>query len=141
MKTSLNKLFLVIAIGFIGSSILTISHPSLAHEGHDNAPGTLKANHGGTVKPGKQINLEFLSTENEVKLYPLSHDGKDLNATEVKLTATTKLPKGKPQAATLEYKDGAFHTKVDFKEAFRVELTVTSTYNGKTDTFKFQVEK
>ncbi len=123
------------------ATLLSLSIKSIAHEGHDNAPGALKANHGGTVKPGKEINLEFLVSGSEVKLFPLSHDGKDLTANEVKLTATTKLPKGKAEPSKLEYKEGGFVTQVDFKSAYRIELNVTASVKGKADAFKFQVEK
>lgn len=112
-----------------------------AHEGHDEAPGALKANHGGVVKVGKVINLEYVVSGDEVKLYPASHEGKDLAVNEVKVTATVKLPKGKAEAVKLEIKDGAFVAKVDFKGAYRMEMLVTADNKGKSSTFKFQVEK
>jgi hypothetical protein len=126
-------------IFFIG--LLLLSTKSFAHEGHDIAPGALKANHGGTVKSGKEFNLELLVSGSEIKLYPLSHEGKDLAADEIKLTATTNLPKGKPVPAKVDYKEGAFVTMVDFKGAYRVELSVNAVNKGKAETFKFQIEK
>ena len=50
----------------------------------------LKANHGGVVKAGKELNIEYKVTGDVVELYPVSHDGKDLKASDVKLTATAK---------------------------------------------------
>lgn len=120
--------------------ILTVSLGSFAHEGH-GVPGTIKANHGGTVKGGKEINLEYVVKGNELKIYPASHEGQDLTESDVKITATAKLPKGKAEAIKLDAKDGAFVTSVDFKTAYRVEITVTTEHKGKKDTFKFQVEK
>lgn len=113
----------------------------MAHEGHDQAPGALKASHGGTVLAGKEINLEYMTSANEVKLYPLTHDGKDLSPDKVKVSAVAKAPKGKPEALIVTTAEGAFATKVDFKNAYRVEVTVTTETNGKKDSFKFQVEK
>lgn len=112
-----------------------------AHEGHDNAPGTLKANHGGLVKPGKEINLEYVVAGTEVKLYPITHEGKDLTPTEIKLSATVQLPKGKSEVIKIESKDGAYVAQVDFKNAYRIEMKVSAVHNGKTDNFKFQIEK
>ena len=112
-----------------------------AHEGHDQAPGAIKSNHGGVVKAGKIINLEYVVSGTEVKLFPASHDGKDLANSEVQLLVTAKLPKGKAESLKLELKDGVSVTTVDFKNAYRVEMTVEADHLGKKSTFKFQVEK
>ena len=123
------------------SVILASSVNLFAHEGHDNAPGALKANHGGTVKVGKEINVEYVVSGTDVKIYPMSHDGKDLTQAEAKLIATTKSPKGKAEPAPLNFKDGSYLAKVDFKGAYRVEMNVTAEVKGKKDSFKFQIEK
>lgn len=112
-----------------------------AHEGHDQAPGTIKSNHGGVVKAGKVINLEYVVTGTEVKLFPASHEGVDLNDSDVQMTVTTKLPKGKAETLKLENKNGATVATVDFKNAYRVEMNVEATHQGKKSNFKFQVEK
>lgn len=120
---------------------LVIGSTSLfAHEGH-KTPGALVANHGGVVKPGKQINLEYVVTGELLKLYPATHEGADLAPSDVKVTATAKVPKGKAESVKLEIKDGAYFTKVDFKGAYRVEFQVTANSGGKDSIFKFQVEK
>ena len=123
------------------SMVLLGSLSVFAHEGHDEAPGSIKANHGGTVKAGKEINLEYVVSGSEVKLFPVSHDGKDLTSAEVKLSVTSKLPKGKAEAIKLESKDGAMIAKVDFKTAYRIEMSVEADHQGKKSSFKFQVEK
>jgi len=114
---------------------------AFAHEGHDEAPGSIKANHGGTVKAGKEINLEYVVSGSEVKLFPVSHEGKDLTSAEVKLNVLVKLPKGKAEALKIDSKDGALIAKVDFKNAYRIEMNVEADHQGKKSTFKFQVEK
>ncbi len=121
--------------------LLAASISTFAHEGHDETPGALKANHGGAVKAGKEINLEYVVSGTEVKLFPVSHEGQDLSLNEVKLTVTTKLPKGKAEPAKIEVQNGAFVTHIDFKNAFRVEMNVSASKAGKTDTFKLQIEK
>lgn len=123
------------------SIVVLFALSSIAHEGHDILPGALKANHGGVVKAGREINLEYVVAGAEVKLFPINHDGKDLNPAEVKLTAMAKLPKGKPESLKIELKNGVLLTQVDFKNAYRVELSVVAEYQGKKSNFKFQVEK
>lgn len=126
---------IILSIVLLGTLALS------AHEGHDQAPGTMKSNHGGVVKAGKVINLEYVVTGAEVKLFPASHEGKDLNVSDVQLTATAKLPKGKAEALKLENKNGIMVATVDFKNAYRVEMNVEANHQGKKSTFKFQVEK
>lgn len=122
-------------------SAIFMTQPLLAHEGHDQAPGMLKASHGGTVVPGKEINLEYIVSASEVKLYPLTHEGAEIPSDKVKVSASSQAPKGKPETLAVTFKDGSFLTKVDFKNAYRVEVIVTTETNGKKDKFKFQVEK
>lgn len=112
-----------------------------AHEGHDNTPGSLKANHGGTVKAGKEINLEYVVSGNELKLYPANHEGTDLAVLEVKISGTGKLPKGKAENLKIELKNGIYTAPIDFKNAYRIEVIANTEHKGKKDSFKFQVEK
>lgn len=129
----IKKLFAtVVLLGSLGA---------FAHEGHDHAPGTLKSNHGGVVKAGKEINLEYVIKGDLVELYPMSHEGKELEESAVKLTATGKPSKGKAEALKIESKNGVMVAKVDFKGAYRVEVQVSADSNGKKSNFKFQVER
>lgn len=125
----------------IAVTILLSSLGVFAHEGHDEAPGALKANHGGVVKSGKIINLEYVVKGDIVELYPASHEGKDLVATDVKLSAKAKLPKGKPEPVSLDLKNGIYIAKANFKGAYRIEFQVEAVFNKQPSTFKFQVEK
>ncbi|AZZ37285.1 hypothetical protein CIK05_10965 [Bdellovibrio sp. qaytius] len=125
----------------ICATILFATLNAFAHEGHDQTPGSLKANHGGTVKAGKEFNLEYVVSGNELKLYPASHEGSDLLATEVKISGTGKLPKGKAESLKIELKNGIYTAPIDFKSGYRIEVIATTEYKGKKDSFKFQVEK
>ncbi len=122
-------------------ALVLVSVNLFAHEGHDDAPGSLKANHGGVVKAGKDINLEYKVSGDVVELYPVSHEGQDLTAAEIKVTATGKLPKGKAAPLKLEVKNGVYTAQLDFKGAYRIEVLVTADNKGKISTFKFQAEK
>lgn len=112
-----------------------------AHEGHNEAPGSVKAFHGGTVKTGKELNLEIVTAAGELKVFPLAHGGSDIPMSEVKLTGSAQPPKGKPFPVSFIEKDGAFYTKLDFKGAYRLTVELKAAYKGKTDTIKVQVEQ
>lgn len=133
----MNKQFLTIAL----SSVLFFGINSLGHEGHDALPGQIKALHGGVVKSGKEINMEMLVTGNSVKFFPLAHSGEDVKVVEVKISGTAKTPKGKPQNLVFTDDGKAFTTTVELKDAYRADLDIKATHGGKTDSFKFLVEK
>lgn len=120
---------------------LLASPAAWAHEGHDEAPGQLRSQHGGIVKPGKNVNLEMLAEGNKVTLYPLLHPGDKGSPEAIQLTATSQLPKGKAVELKLASKGGVHTTEIDFAQANRATLEVKATHLGKTDSFKFQVEK
>ena len=124
--------------------IMTMSFLStigFAHEGHDDAPGSVKATHGGVVKQGKEINLEIVSAGGELKLFPVSHTGADIPLSDVKLTGTAQPPKGKAVPLALEVKDKSYFSKLDFNGAYRLSLEIKADVKGKKDTFKIQVEQ
>jgi len=133
----------VASVVSIVSIVSTVSVASVAsaHEGHDHAPGSFVALHGGTVKPGKILNLEYITVGDTVKIYPTSHDSKDLTVNEVKLTGTATLPKSKPEVLNLTYSEGSYFTKLDFKNSYRVELKLKANFNGKSESFTLQIEK
>lgn len=124
-------------------SLLTVIlvQPVLAHEGHGDMPGAIKAAHGGTVLAGKALNLEYIISANEVKIYPLAHAGDSLNVSDLKISATAKLPKGRAENLKLDSKEGFYIGTVDLKKSHRAEVVVNTEIKGKKDAFKFQVEK
>lgn len=132
-----NKMFKKI----LTAILLLVSVKLLGHEGHDHNPGALKANYGGVVKAGQSINLEYVIAGDELKLYPATHESKDIPLAEVILKATTKLPKGKAEDLKLVVKDGAYIAKLDFKGAYRIEISVNADNKGQKSSFKFQVER
>lgn len=132
----MNKFLAITLTGFIFFGI-----ESFAHEGHSDAPGQLKALHGGVVTAGKEMNMEMLFSNDTVQLFPLAHSGEDLGIADVKLSGTAKIPKGKPAPLSFVNDGKGFSSKVDLKGSYRADLEVKATYKGKTDTFKFLVEK
>ncbi|WP_347356654.1 hypothetical protein [Bdellovibrio sp.] len=114
---------------------------SLAHEGHDQVPGNLKAMHGGIPKAGKLMNMEMLAIENKVQFFPRAHEDETLDVSKVKISGTAKSPKGKSQTLKFTKEENTFNTEVDLQGSHRVNLEIKAEYEGKTDTFKFLVEK
>lgn len=126
---------------FLFITAILFSTVSFSHEGHDQLPGALKSNHGGVVQAGKEINLEYVVSGNEVKLYPLSHEGKDIPLKDVSFSVTSKRPKEKSSAIKVDEVDRVSILKVDFKKAYRIEVEVKVDHIGRESHFKFQVER
>lgn len=122
-------------------TITILSQSLFAHEGHDNAPGSFKSLHGGTVQAGKQLNLEVIVSGNEVTIFPTSHDGKDIQLKDVKVEATAKPKKGKPFPAIFSPAKSGLSTIIDLKGSNRVPVEISVTILGKTDHFIVQVEE
>lgn len=130
MKKFVRTFSFALALGLVAPA-------ALAHEGHE-VPGSLKALHGGIPKSGKLFNIEMLAMETKVQFFPRAHDNESIDLTKIKLSGTAKTPKGK--ATPLSF-NKAFQTEVDFQNAHRINLEIKAEYEGKTDTFKFLVEK
>ncbi len=107
----------------VGATLMAGS--AFAHEGHDDAPGSLKAKHGGIVKSLDDASVELLTTGKTLKLYPADHGGKAINPKTLNLTATTALPKGTPAPLALTPKADHWEATFDPKGAHRYTLTLT----------------
>lgn len=123
--------------------IITIFLPLnlMGHEGHNDAPGTLKSLHGGTVQRGKELNLEVIINGREFILYPTSHENKDIPAGEVKITATAKPKKGKKYLVSLLSSKGGYSATVDLHGANRLPIEIDIKSRGKIDHFTIQIEE
>lgn len=122
-------------------SLITLSTTSLAHEGHNQAPGSFKSLHGGTVQAGKQLNLEVIVAGKEITVFPTSHEGKDVAAKVVKIEAQAKPKKGKPYPVKLAPAKVGYTATVDLQGSNRLPITIDVTNEGKTDHFTVQVEE
>lgn len=131
----MKKLVLIILSIIFSSAFVS------AHEGHNNAPGSFKSLHGGTVQVGKQLNLEVIVTGREVTIFPTSHEGKDVQLNNVKIEATAKPKKGKPYSVVFSSSKNGLSTTIDLKGANRIPLEILVTNQGKTDQFIVQVEE
>ena len=126
-------------LSIIIASFMTLS--LMAHEGHNNAPGSFKSLHGGTVQNGKELNLEVIISGKELTVYPTSHESKDVPEKDVKLLAMAKPKKGKPYAVTLTNSKGGYSATVDLQGSNRLPVEITVQSHGKTDHFTVQIEE
>ena len=126
---------LLVVLGILVSTL------TFGHEGHNNAPGSFKSIHGGTVQNGKELNLEVMVNGKELTVYPTSHESKDIPSNEVKLTAQAKPKKGKPYEVKLAPAKGGYSAIVDLQGSNRLPVEITVTSKGKTDKFVVQVEE
>lgn len=120
---------------------ILLSINAFAHEGHNNAPGSFKSLHGGTVQNGKELNLEVIINGKELLVYPTSHESKDVPAAEVKITATAKPKKGKAYPVVLNPAKGGYSATVDLQGSNRLPVEISVTNHGKTDKFTVQIEE
>lgn len=130
MKKIIIVLSMLITTGFLS-----------AHEGHNQTPGSLKSLHGGQVQGGKILNLETIISGNVVTLYPVSHEGSDVAINKVTVKATAKPKKGKPYPIAFTGNKNSFNATVDLQGANRLPIEVLVSVDGKSDTFKIQVEE
>lgn len=132
-KNKMKNLLLVLA--------LSLTFSVSAHEGHNNSPGSFKSLHGGTVQNGKELNLEVIINGKELTVFPTSHEGKDVPAKEVKLTAQAKPKKGKAYEVKFIPSNNGHSATVDLQGANRLPIEISVTSKGKTDKFTVQVEE
>lgn len=128
------KLLLVLITFF------TLSLAAFAHENH-TTPGSMKSLHGGVVHAGKENNLEVIINAKEVTIFPTTHQGQDIPAKDVKISATAMPKKGKAYPIEFSNAKSGFTTIVDLKGANRLPLSIAVTVKDKTDKFTIQVEE
>lgn len=127
-------------LAILGILVATIASTGFGHEGHDQAPGVLQANHGGSVLAGSEVNFEYVVSGSQLQMYVLGHDKKDVPVSDVKLAATAKPAKMKAETLKVELQEGVYRANVDFKGSHRVEVNVNVDHQGKKSKFKFQME-
>lgn len=121
---------------------LSLSTPTLAHDGHGDLPGSVSAPHGGKVLVLKDMYLEIVKSGTTLKVYPLTHDLKPIATSEVKLTAKIDLPKQKEATpAAISTTGDAWTIEVDAKKARRFTVLFSVSFNGKTGNTKYTVER
>lgn len=117
-----------------------LTAPSLfAHEGHEHAPGAINAPHGGVVKMGKEIALEFVQADGKLKIYPLTHELKAIPLTDIKLQGKAQ-PAKKSKVDMSFTAEGEFYTASYKGQSYKTDLDITANYKGKTDSIRQTIE-
>jgi len=131
-----------IVSALVGLSLSLFAVSTQAHEGHDHVPGSVKAPHGGSVQVGKNLALELLQDGESIKIYPITHEGKLIALKDVTIkSAQAKTRKMKAaEKISLESLNDFYVAKFDPKSEHRFELLIETSYQGKIDSLKFQIE-
>ncbi len=111
-----------------------------AHEGHDHGAKGLQPSQGGVIHKGTKLNLEVVQESGELRLFPLDTNAKPLKATDLKISGTYELPRGKAEPLALNAQKDHFSATVDAKGAHRYAVNLKVDYKGQSESFSFQVE-
>lgn len=120
--------------------LLALPTIAIAHEGHE-APTSVQSIHGGMAQAGDMINMEYVFSKDELKIFPRVHEGDDLKIKDLQMMVTFKKPREKAISVPVTFKDNYFSAKVDFGKAHRIEVQSSVTYKNKTEKFTYQLEK
>lgn len=124
--------------------ILLFSFQSYAHEGHDHdAPLTIQAPKGGSIKSLEETYVEVLSKGNDLKIHLYDKDLKPKEVAGFTVSAQAQLPRTKKKEV-IELKPAGtfFEAQFDAKKAHRYTLIlkVKDPKTGHDDELKFTIE-
>lgn len=124
------------------AAMLFASMPAVAHEGHADAPGTVAAPHGGKILGVSGLYLEVLRNQDELTIFPFSHDLKPVSLADLKLDLQLELPRKKETTRLVATPKGDFWIiKIDAKDAHRYTVVLSVKSKEKSGTVKYTVEK
>lgn len=120
----------------------------MAHDGHDHdAPGAMKAPHGGTTQGGKNIDIELVQEKDGILVYGLEEDASSVAAKDFQLIGTAEFPKKSSQPLTFSAQKDHYAAKFSFKDAkgklvsHRAKITLQVTPAKEApESFVFQLE-
>ena len=109
----------------------------MAHEGHGHKD-SVRAPHGGIIKPLGNGFVELVTGRNQIKIYVLN--GALQKAASPDLTATLQTPKGSKEPLVLTAAGDALQGNLPAKGAHRYTLEITCKQGGTPQTVSFTVE-
>ncbi|HPI39418.1 MAG TPA: hypothetical protein PLJ21_01355 [Pseudobdellovibrionaceae bacterium] len=124
------------------SAILVFGLSAIAHEG-PHGPEQKVAPHGGVLRDGTSLMFELVKTGENVKIYPLTHDGKpiDSKVIEVDLKKTQLADsRKKPIQHSLIAEGDSFVLKFEKGSSYRYSLSLVARYEGKENKANWQIE-
>jgi hypothetical protein len=115
---------------------------SLAHEGHDHdAPTTIVAPKGGSIKSLEEHYVEVTSKKNDLKIYFYAKDLKPVPVTLFKVKASAFNPKTKKtDEIKLVAKEKYLETTFEAKGTHRYDFILEVTPIEHTDKLTFTIE-
>lgn len=123
-------------------TIFAFATIATAHEGA-HGPEQKMAPHGGIIRDGASLMFELVKSGDNIKIYPLTHDGKSIEAKLVEVdTKKTSLTdaKNKPVNHTLTPAGDAFVVKFEKGQSHRYSLNLVARFEGKENKGKWQIE-
>lgn len=123
-------------------ALVLAAAPVLAHEGA-HGPAQKVAPHGGILRDGSSLMMELVKEGGNIKIYPLTHDGKAIEAKILEVdTKKTMLidSKKKPVAYTLLPEGNAFTLKFQGGSSYRHAFGLVVRYEGKENKTNWQIE-
>lgn len=131
----------------LSTLVLLSAAPIFAGEGHDHGPGQVQPTKGGVLMKAHNFFLEAVGTTSEIKFYPLKKESaksntlKPIALSEVKITATYTIPRGKSaQKVTLSPKNDHFAGTISASGAHRYQVDVNVEVGNEKEKFIYQIE-
>jgi hypothetical protein len=127
---------------YIVIALLALGPIALAHEGA-HGPAQKVAPHGGVLRDSTSLMLELVKEGDTVKVYPLTHEGKPIDAKAIevdsKKTSLTDAKK-KPVAYTLVPEGNALLVKFEKGASHRYAFNLVTSFEGKENKANWQIE-
>ena len=122
--------------------LLLLGVPALANEGA-HGPEQKMAPHGGILRDGASLMFELVKEGDAIKIYPLTHDGKPIDAKTVKIDAKmTSLTDAKKKKVAYELvpEGNVLVLKFEKGSSYRYALKVIAHFEGKENKANWQIE-
>lgn len=123
---------------------LTISELTVAHSGHEHAPGEVQAPKGGLIQDfGEDGYLEVLEKKGRINIFLYTQDLKDADISRFDLKAQAVLPRGKGITHLKVQRDSkSFELSYDAKGAYRytLQLELRDNVEKESHQFKYVIE-
>jgi len=127
---------------FMMMTLFLFSMSAIAHEGA-HGPEQKVAPHGGVLRDSASLMFELVKSGESIKIYPLTHDGKAIEAKLVEVdTKKTSLTNAKKKTVsyTLIPEGDALVLKFEKGSSYRYALSLIARYEGKENKANWQIE-
>ena len=126
----------------LATAILLFGFFAIAHDG-PHGPEQKVAPHGGILRDGASLMFELVKTDKYIKIYPLTHEGKPIEAKIVEIDSqktTLTDAKKKPVQYNLVPEGDALSVKFENGSSYRYSLNLVAKFEGKENKASWQIE-